>query len=124
MATTNDMGRMGLMQHRSWEDIAMMALGAIIFVSPLFYPVGGNVTIVVSAMITGAVIAALGIMEMVSLRRWEEMLAFLAGVWMIVSPYALNYMGPLRSWHIALGLIVALVAALQMWQDRNRRFDE
>ena len=123
MATTNDMGRMELMQHRSWEDIAMMALGAIIFLSPFFYPLGGNVAIVLSAVIAGAVIMAVGIMEMVSLRRWEEMLAFLAGLWMIIAPYALSYMGPLRTWHVALGLVVALLAAFQMWQDRNRRFD-
>ncbi|KXF76800.1 hypothetical protein ATN84_12340 [Paramesorhizobium deserti] len=124
MATTNDMGRIGLMQHRSWEDMAMMALGAIIFLSPFFYPMSGNIAIVLSAIITGAVVMTVGIMEMVSLRRWEEMLAFLGGVWMVIAPYALNYMGPLRVWHIALGIIVALLAAFQMWQDRDRRFDE
>jgi len=122
MATTNNMGSMGLMQHRSWEDMAMMALGAIVFLSPFFYPMG-NLAVVLSAIITGAVIMTIGIMELVSLRRWEEMLAFLCGLWMIISPYALDYMGPLRSWHVGLGLLVALLAGFQMWQDRNRRFE-
>ena len=123
MATTNHMGRTWLIEHRGWEDDAVMALGAIIFLSSLFFPVTDSMTVVLNTMITGAVIVALGIMEVALLRRWQEALTFLAGLWMIISPSMLGYMDSLHAWHVAFGAIVALIAALQIWQDRHRRFD-
>ncbi|GGA97100.1 hypothetical protein GCM10011491_26750 [Brucella endophytica] len=123
MAMTNPVGRPGLIQHRSWEDNAIMALGAIIFLSSLFFPATDNIAIVINTMLVGAVITALGIMEVARLRRWQEVLAFLAGLWVIASPYAFDYADALRSWHVALGVIVAVIAALQLWQDRHRRFE-
>ena len=41
----------------------------------------------------------------------------LAGLWLIASPYVLGYSGTLAIWHISLGGLVALLAALQLWQD-------
>ena len=37
----------------------------------------------------------------------------------MASPFVLGYAGDemLRAWHIALGAIVALLGALQLWQD-------
>ncbi|PYE90187.1 SPW repeat domain-containing protein [Phyllobacterium leguminum] len=118
-----NIGRIRLVRHPGWEDSAIMALGAIIFLSSLFFSVTDSMAVVVNTMLTGAVIVALGIMEVAILRRWEEALAFLAGLWTIASPYVIGYMDPLRTWHIALGVLVALIAALQLWQDRNRRLE-
>ena len=40
----------------------------------------------------------------------------------MVAPFALNYGGMLRNWHIVLGACVALLAVLEIWQDRDRQF--
>jgi hypothetical protein len=40
-------------------------------------------------------------------------------LWLIVSPFTLGYAeaGALRYWHFVLGAVVALLAALELWQD-------
>ncbi|WP_420962687.1 SPW repeat domain-containing protein [Brucella sp. IR073] len=122
MAMTNPVGRPGLIQHRGWEDNAIMALGAIIFLSSLFFPATDKIEVVINTMLAGAFVTACGIMEVARLRRWQEVLVFLAGLWVIASPFAFDYSDPLRTWHVALGVIIVAIAALQLWQDRKRRF--
>lgn len=128
MATTppNRMSPGGLMEHRRWEDILSMVLGLIILISPMFSffgDAGGNRTVIGITALVGAAIIVLSGLEQLSLRRWEEFLVFLCGIWMIISPFVLRYGGSLRRWHIVLGIVVALLALLEIWQDRNRTLE-
>jgi uncharacterized membrane protein len=114
------------MEHRRWEDIALMVLGLIILVSPMFSffgDAGGNTTVIGVTALVGAAIIVLGGLEQLSLRRWEEYLLFIGGIWMVISPFVLGYGGTLRTWHIVLGAAVALLALLEIWQDRNRTLE-
>ena len=123
MATVNRMGYMVLNQHRRWEDVVLMILGAAILVSPMFGDNTGNTTMVVTTAIAGAGIAILAGLEQLFPRRWEEFLALLCGVWVMISPFVLEYGGALRAWHIGLGAAVAALAILELWQDRNRSLE-
>lgn len=120
MATLDQMGPLGLFQHRRWEDIVLMILGAAIMVSPMFVDSAGNGNMVVATAIVGAAIVIIAGVEQLALRRWEEFLMLACGLWIMASPFALNYVGELRIWHIALGAGVTVLALLQLWQDRNR----
>lgn len=120
MPTSENMGTIGLAQHRSWEDVVCLVLGALIVFSAQFTGMTGNRAALLSAGIAGILIAALSILEIVVLRRWEEILTFLLGCWVVISPFVLGYGGALRVWHVVLGAIVAIIAALEMWQDRGR----
>jgi hypothetical protein len=120
MATSNNMSGIGLAQHRSWEDIVCLVLGALIVFSAQFTGTTGDRAALLSAGIAGILIVALSILEIVVVRRWEELLTFLLGCWVVVSPFVIGYGGALRVWHIVLGAIVAIIAALEMWQDRGR----
>jgi hypothetical protein len=111
-------------RHNAWQDRVMLMLGVVIFLSSMFFPVTAGLVAPFTTMLVGGLIALLGAMELVYLRHWEEFMAFLAGLWMIASPFAFDYADPLRHLHIALGIIVALLAAIEIWQDRNRRFAE
>jgi hypothetical protein len=114
------------MEHRRWEDILSMILGLIIMVSPLFRffgDTGGNRTVTGITALVGAAIIVLSALEQLSLRRWEEFLVFICGVWMVIQPFVLNYGGTLRTWHVVLGAVVALLALLEIWQDRNRTLE-
>lgn len=122
MATLNRTG-WGLIEHRRWEDIVTMILGAAILVSPMFGEPTGNTTMIATTAIVGAAVVILGGLEQIFLRRWEEFLMLLCGVWMMSSPFVLEYAGTLRNWHIALGAAVAALAILQLWQDRNRSLE-
>ncbi|BCH32448.1 hypothetical protein MesoLjLc_43780 [Mesorhizobium sp. L-8-10] len=128
MATTppNRMSPGALMEHRRWEDIVSMVLGLVIMVSPLFSffgDTGGNATVTGMTALVGAAIIVLSGLEQLWLRRWEEILLFIAGIWMVIQPFVLNYGGTLRTWHIVLGGVVALLALLEIWQDRNRALE-
>ena len=116
-------GPMGLLEHRRWEDILSMILGAAILISPMFADTTANTTMVATTAIVGAAIVVLAGMEQLFLRRWEEFLALLCGVWVMVSPFVLDYGGSLRAWHIALGAAVTALAILELWQDRNRSLE-
>jgi len=113
---------MGLFQHRRWEDIALMVLGAAIMISPMFVEAGTS-TVVASTALVGAALVILGGLEQLALRRWEEFLVLIGGLWMIAAPFVLNYGAPLRTWHFVLGAAVAVLAILVLWQDRNRRIE-
>ena len=78
-----------------------------------------NQAVVLNGMAVGLVVLALAAFEFVDLRRWEEVAEFACGSWLIASPFVYDYagVGQLRFWHFALGVLVALLAALEFWQD-------
>jgi SPW repeat len=43
----------------------------------------------------------------------------LAGIWLIVSPFWLGYGDPLRITHIVIGVLVMILGAVELWQDRG-----
>jgi hypothetical protein len=114
---------MGLIEHRRWEDILAMILGAAILVSPMFVETAANTTVVAATVMVGAAIVVLAALEQLFLRRWEEFLALVCGVWVMASPFVLEYAGTLRTWHIGLGAAVVALAILELWQDRNRSLE-
>jgi hypothetical protein len=123
MAMPNVMEPLGLTQHRRWEDIVTMILGAAIIVSPMWFGVTDMPTMMAVTALVGAAIVVLSGLEQIFLRRWEEILSLFGGVWMVVQPFVFGYGGTLRSWHIGLGIAVAVLAALELWQDRNRSLE-
>jgi ABC-type branched-subunit amino acid transport system permease subunit len=113
--------------HRTWEDWCGMLLGTLIIVSPWFpindeAAIAGHQLIILNAVTIGLVVLALAQLEYVALQRWEEVIGVVVGLWLIVSPYALGYSGEgfLRLYHTCLGIVVVLLATLQLWQDWDR----
>ncbi|UPJ53216.1 SPW repeat protein [Bradyrhizobium sp. 200] len=112
-------------KHRTWEDWFGMLLGVLIVVSPWFPFSSHDVmdaersTMILNTFVVGMLVFGLAQLEYVALQRWEEVGAIVLGLWLIASPFVLGYSGDdiLRAWHIALGAIVVLLGALQLWQD-------
>ena len=73
--------------------------------------------VILNAFAIGILVFGLAQLEYVALQRWEEVAELLAGLWLVASPYALGYSGTLGIWHVSLGGLVVLLAALQLWQD-------
>ncbi|RKZ37855.1 MAG: hypothetical protein DRQ37_00875 [Gammaproteobacteria bacterium] len=105
--------------HRTREDYLGMALGVLIVLTPAFAPT--SITgVMINAIIVGTAVLALGALELVQLHRWEEGLELICGLWLIASPFVLNYSGgTLMVWHLALGVLVILLATFELWQDWN-----
>ena len=112
--------------HYTWEDWLGIALGAAIILSPMASAQPITDTALVSAMLTGVLVAALSALELVDLRRFEEWLLLLLGAWLAASPSLFGYATDLAlsRWHTVLGLAVMVLAGFQFWQDRNRKDDE
>ena len=119
MATLNR--PLGLAMHRGWEDIAAIILGALIVASPFVAGYEGMTTMLATTVIAGALVIIVGGMELVQQRRWEETIALICGLWILVSPFVLGYTGNLRTWHVVLGLLVAILAMFELWQSREDR---
>lgn len=110
-------------EHRGWEDFCSAGLGVLIVLSPAL--AGGDVAVavIISAGLVGVFITMLALLEIMQLQRWEEVLEMLCGLWMVISPLVFGYGGGLRLAHILLGAAVALLALLELWQDRKRRLE-
>ena len=105
--------------HYGWEDCASMALGALIVLTSWLVGDGGSQPVATNATIVGILVLALGASEVVDLRRWEESLEAVCGLWLIASPFVFGYAdgGTLRYWHFVLGIAVVLLAVLELRQD-------
>jgi hypothetical protein len=107
--------------HRTWEDWASMVLGVLIGFSPWFAGQQGDQMVNWNAVIVGALVIALGALELTGLQRWEQGGEIACGLWLIVSPFIFGYAeaDALRYWHFVLGALVALLAVVELWQDWN-----
>src|SRR3954470_11799234 len=86
--------------HRNWEDWLSMALGVVIGLSPWLAGEQGQAAVNWNAVVLGAVVIALGALELAGLQRWEEGLEILSGLWLAASPFVFGYAGTgtLRIW--------------------------
>jgi hypothetical protein len=107
--------------HREWEDWASMGLGLVIVISPWLAQTPDNQVATVNAMTVGALVIFIGALELQFVRRWEEWCELALGVWLAISPWLLGYdaLGTLTMMHVILGLLVAALALLELWQDRQ-----
>jgi hypothetical protein len=112
--------------HRSWEDWCGMLLGVLIVVSPWFPMQASHEvvdaersTMILNTFVVGMLVFGLAQLEYVALQRWEEVGEIALGLWLIASPFIFGYFGDatLQIWHAALGGLVVLLGALQLWQD-------
>ncbi|MGI9462384.1 MAG: SPW repeat domain-containing protein [Aestuariivirgaceae bacterium] len=112
-----------LLKHQVWEDGASMVLGLLVVLSPWLSDAAVNATMMTATGFVGFLIVAMAGLEMVSFRRWEEVIETLCGAWLIASPFVFDYGGALRSWHIAIGALVVLLALFELWQDWDRKLE-
>jgi hypothetical protein len=110
--------------HRTWEDWIGLLLGIVIAATPWITGTVGNDPVTWNAVVVGAIVIGLALLQMVNLQIWEESLELLCGLWLMASPFTFAYGGTLRTWHLVLGAVVALLALLELFQDWNRTDDE
>jgi hypothetical protein len=114
-----------LTTHHRWEDIGSLAIAALVLLAPMFFAETAETYEPTVYLITGAIaafIAAVAMLEAVSLSRWEEVLELIAGICLAGAPFVLGYGGPLATWHMAGGILVAILALLELWQDSRQQY--
>ena len=71
-----------------------------------------------NAVAVGVMVFAFAAFELVDLNRSEEVGEIVLGLWLIASPFVLNYVNSqLAIWNFVLGAGVVLLGALELCQD-------
>ena len=112
-----------LKTHQSWEDLLSAALGVLLLVSPIMVQGEMPPPVMFSVLSAGIVILAVSLFEVMMAGRWEEVIQFVLGLWLAVSVFVLDYgiASQLRAWHFVIGALVALIAAIEFWQDSMKK---
>lgn len=112
-----------LKTHRGWEDLLSAALGVLLLVSPILVEGDMPPQVMFSVLSAGIVILAVSLFEIMMAGRWEEVIQFFLGLWLAVSVFVLDYglAAQLRVWHFVIGALVALMAAIEFWQDSVKK---
>lgn len=99
-------------------DVANVILGLFLLVSPWIVGYSGQPA--QNAVISGLVIAGLSIAALAAFAQWEEWLNLLLGLWVLASPWVLGFQGTTAATvHIAVGILVAALAAIEMWMTQR-----
>jgi len=97
-----------------WRDAANLILGVWLAVSPMALGYMTDTTPALNANVVGIVIAVAAAAALISFHMWEEWVNMALAVWLIVSPFVLDYVSHSNAlWNqIVVGL---LVGGLALW---------
>ena len=110
---------MNVWSNEKYCDLANLILGAVLFFSPWIFGFAAGAQSQ-NAWISGIVIAILSIAALAAFAVWEEWLNLVAGLWTIVSPWVLKFQGTTAmTVHVVIGIIVAVLAAIELWLSRQ-----
>jgi hypothetical protein len=96
-------------------DVANLILGALLFVSPWLFAFDEGLSSQ-NAIISGIAIAVLSVAALANFAVWEEWLNLIVGLWVVVSPWLMDFQGTTAmAVHVIIGIIVAVLAAIELW---------
>lgn len=103
-------------------DIGKAVIGVGLALTPWVLGFAGVLAAAANAWIVGAAIALIVLAAMYWAGVWAPWLHLALGLWAIVAPYALGFamLGAALGAHIVAGLLVAVIAALELWFIHNR----
>ena len=95
----------------------MLACGVLLFAAPWAMGFSGDMTAARVAWVGGVVIAVMALAALVQFAEWEDWVALIAGVAMIVAPWALGFSSaPEAVWtFVVLGLVTAIASLSEIW---------
>ena len=105
-------------------DVINAVVGVCLALAPLVLGFTADAAAAWNAWIVGAAIALIAIGALVAFAEWEEWANLLLGVWAVIAPWALGFtaIGTATTVHVVAGLIVAVLAAVDLWFMHNRPF--
>src|SRR5215470_5610040 len=91
-------------------DIGNLILGVVLVLTPWIFSYPGGLESQ-NAIVSGVVIAVLSIAALAAFTVWEEWLNLIVGLWLIVSPWVLQFAGTAAMYvAVVIGALVALLA--------------
>lgn len=103
-------------------DLVNVALGLCLVFAPWALGFTSEMAATRNAWIVGAAIALIALGALFAFREWEEWVNLALGVWAILAPWLLGFATVAAALyaHVIIGLIVGVLAALDLWMIRNR----
>ena len=103
-------------------DLVNVVLGLCLVFAPWALGFTSEMAATRNAWIVGAAIALIALGALFALREWEEWVNLALGVWAILAPWLLGFATVAAALyaHVIIGLIVGVLAALDLWMIRNR----
>ena len=113
------MAAMKKITDHEWQDLACMGLGVLVLLSPWVVPNDDMGIMTVNTVVVGLTVLIVSELELGGHSVREEAANGSAGVWLMASPFVFGYGGELRIWHLVLGALVVMFAAVELWQERK-----
>ena len=103
-------------------DLVNVVLGLCLVFAPWALGFTSEMAATRNAWIVGAAIALIALGALFAFREWEEWVNLALGVWAILAPWLLGFATVAAALyaHVIIGLIVGVLAALDLWLIRNR----
>jgi len=103
-------------------DLVNVVLGLCLVFAPWALGFTSEIGATRNAWIVGAAIALIALGALFAFREWEEWVNLALGVWAILAPWLLGFATVAAALyaHVIIGLIVAALAALDLWMIHNR----
>ena len=98
--------------HHTWEEGVGLLLGLTVGLSPWFYNEPAVPAVLLNSGFTGLALLALAQLELVRLRRWEEIAQLACGLWLSASPFIFGRTGMGRTSR-------GVVASVSRSRERN-----
>jgi hypothetical protein len=98
-------------------DVVNIVIGLGLFVSPWALGFAAESPTNWNAWMSGILIALLAVTAFAIFAEWQEWLALAAGIWVVLSPWVLQFSTnqTTATLHVIAGIVVAAAAALRLW---------
>ena len=109
------------LERKNGQDWANLVLAILLFISPWALGFASVNSAAWNAWVVAIAIAVVAIAAITAFAVWEEWINLLLGLWLIASPWALNFSADARPmWvHVVLGIIAAVMAAWALWSNQH-----
>ena len=117
------MAAMNEITDHEWQDVACMGLGVLILLSPWIVHDEPAGIVKLNAAIVGLIVLLVSELELSGHTIGEEAVNGAAGLWLMASALVFGHSIELMVWHLVLGGLVAIFAAVEFWQDSKKAGD-
>ena len=104
------------------QDIINLICGALLFISPWIAGFAAQGRAASTAWVGGVVIVVMAGAALLQFAEWEEWVALVVGVLMVIAPWALGFAAVQSAAIVCvvLGIIVALSSIWELWTVRHQ----
>jgi hypothetical protein len=110
-----------MMRLKHWQDAVNAVLGVWLVLSPWAVGFQGETLAMSNAVIVGIALVAAALGAIFVPRAWEEWTECALGVWMLVSPWVLGFMGNARIAAVGTGVVIVVLALWTLATDPDYR---